>query len=65
MATTDLNRVWLRTEKVAGSSPAERAPEMLLFAGKTWSQSKGPGSFPALLAATWQQPVKVAVLPAC
>src|SRR5215212_1382208 len=35
-------------QKVAGSSPAERAPEIPRFAGKTWSSDKGPGLFPAL-----------------
>ena len=33
MATTDLNRVWLRTEKVAGSSPAELAPNSPAYRG--------------------------------
>src|SRR5215212_9865529 len=33
-------RIGLRTEKVAGSSPAERASEILQFAGRTWAKEK-------------------------
>src|SRR5215204_1655136 len=51
-------------QKVAGSSPAERATKIPRFAGKTRIYSKGLGVTPALLAATWQQWAKGAVLPA-
>jgi hypothetical protein len=39
----------LRTEKVAGSSPAERTPEIPRFAVETWSGEKGLEITSALL----------------
>jgi hypothetical protein len=50
-------------QKVAGSSPAERATEIPRFAGKTWSQNKGPEIIPALLTPTRHQPVNPAASP--
>ena len=47
-------RILTTNQKVAGSSPAERATEIPRFAGKTRIYSNGLGVTPALLAATWQ-----------